>query len=321
MKRTFLKYFFILALLPGLFLTSCKEDDNKSGQDNPVFETLQNYLVTNNMDLNQVIMTEEHGKFATKSLDGKYIIDIRSAEHFEAEHLDGAVNSTLGNILEAAKSSGGKPILVVCYTGQTAARAVVALRLSGYPKAALLKWGMAGQGGTHADKWTSKIGDAALNHANWNNEASVLPSTYNAPVLYTTATDGAAILKERVQAMLTKTDWSVGNTDVLATPGDYQINNYFSETDWNGFGHIKGAYRLNPLTLNGSQVFNLDPNETIVTYCYTGQTSSIITAYLHVLGYEKAKSLVFGMNGMQHSHSQWTDNTAITGNRWDPAAL
>jgi rhodanese-related sulfurtransferase len=320
MKRTFLKYFFILALLPGLFLTSCKEDNDSNGVDNPAFETLQNYLVTNNMDLNEIINTPEHGKFATKAIDGKYIIDIRSAADFNTAHLDGAVNSTLGNIIETAKGSGGKPILIVCYTGQTAARAVVALRLSGYPKAALLKWGMAGTGGDHAVKWTSKIGDAALNHANWNNEAPALPSTYNAPILYTTATDGAEILKERVQAMLENTAWTVGNADVLAAPENYQINNYFSETDWNGFGHLKGAYRLNPLTLDGSQIFNLDPNETIVTYCYTGQTSSIITAYLHVLGYEKAKSLVFGMNGMQHSHSQWTDNTAITGNRWDPAA-
>lgn len=318
--KKLMKYFFILALVPTLFLTSCKEDDDVTGVENPAFETLQTYLVASDMDLNQVISTTEHGKFATKTIDGKYIIDIRSAEDFTAGHLDGAVNSTLGNILETAKGAGGKPILVVCYTGQTAARGVVALRLSGYPKAALLKWGMAGQGGESAASWTNKIGDAALGHANWNNEAPALPSTYNAPVLYTTATDGAEILKERVQAMLSNPDWKATNADVLANPENYQINNYFNEADWNGFGHIKGAYRLNPLTLNESQVFNLDPNQTIITYCYTGQTSSIITAYLHVLGYEKAKSLLFGMNGMQHSHSQWTDNSNITGNRWNPAA-
>ncbi|MGZ2369779.1 rhodanese-like domain-containing protein [Ancylomarina sp. YFZ004] len=311
--KKFTKFLVILALLPMLFLSSCKEDDDATGVDNPAFEALQTYLVDNQMDLNQVISTTENGKFATKTLADKYIIDIRSAADFTTGHLDGAVNSTLGNILETAKAANN-PILVVCYTGQTAARAVVALRLSGYPKAALLKWGMSGQGNT--GPWDSNIGDAAKDHANWTNDAPVNPSTYPAPVLYTTATEGAAILKERVQAMLENTAWSVKNPDLLSTPSNYQINNYFSEGDWNAFGHFKGAHRLNPLTLNGSQVFNLDPNQTIVTYCYTGQTSSIITAYLHVLGYDKAKSLLFGMNGLQNTHSQWIDNAAITGNQW-----
>jgi len=311
--KKFTKYFLLIALIPALFLTSCKEDDDVAGVENPAFETLQTYLVDSNMDLNQIISTEENGKFATKTIEGKYILDIRSEADFTTNHLDGAVNTTLGGILDAA-ASADKPILVVCYTGQTAARAVVALRLSGYPKAALLKWGMSGQGAP--GPWNSNIGDAAVGHANWTNDAPVNPSTFPAPILYTTATEGSAILKERVQAMLENTAWSVKNPDVLATPGNYQINNYFSEGDWTGFGHFKGAHRLNPLTLNGSQVFNLDPNQSIVTYCYTGQTSSIITAYLHVLGYDKAKSLLFGMNGLQNSHSQWTDNTAITGNRW-----
>jgi len=311
--KKFTKFLVLLALLPMLFLSSCKDDNDVTGVDNPAFETLQSYLVDNQMDLNQIISTTENGKFATKTIEGKYIIDIRSKADFDAKHLDGAVNSTLGNILEAAKLAD-KPILIVCKTGQTAGRAVVALRLSGYPKAALLKWGMSGQ--DVSGPWDSNIGDAALGHANWTDDAPVNPSTFPAPVLYTTKTEGAEILKERVQAMLDNTAWSVANSAVLASPENYQINNYFSETDWNGFGHFKGAYRLNPLTLNGSQVFNLNPAEEIVTYCYTGQTSSIITAYLHVLGYDKAKSLLFGMNGLNNSHTQWTENTNITGNRW-----
>jgi rhodanese-related sulfurtransferase len=316
--KKLLKYFFILALIPALFLTSCKEDDDIIPVDNAAFEALENYLVANDMDLNQIISTETYGKFATKTIDGKYILDIRSSVDFDANHLTGAVNTSLGNILTAAQSAD-KPILVVCYTGQTAARGVVALRLSGYPDAALLKWGMAGQG-VQSEKWTNNIGDAALGHANWNNDAPVATTTFAAPSFQTAATTGEAILAERVNAMLTMSGWGVTNADVLATPENYQINNYFSETDWTGFGHIKGAHRVSPLTLAGDQIFTMDPSKVNVTYCYTGQTSSIITAYLHVLGYTNAKSLLFGMNGMQHSHSQWTDNASITTNRWDPAA-
>jgi rhodanese-related sulfurtransferase len=36
-----------------------------------------------------------------------------------------------------------------------------------------------------------------------------------------------------------------------------------------------------------------------IIYCYTGQTSAHVAAYLRVLGYD-AKSLVFGVNAMAH---------------------
>ena len=66
-------------------------------------------------------------------------------------------------------------------------------------------------------------------------------------------------------------------------------------------GHIAGAYRISPLTLAGNEYKALDPTKTIVTYCWTGQTSALVTAYLNVLGYD-AKSLKFGTNGMIYSN-------------------
>ncbi len=41
----------------------------------------------------------------------------------------------------------------------------------------------------------------------------------------------------------------------------------------------------------------LPTDKTIVVYCYTGQTSANMAAYLQVLGYD-AKSLLFGASGM-----------------------
>jgi 3-mercaptopyruvate sulfurtransferase SseA len=35
--------------------------------------------------------------------------------------------------------------------------------------------------------------------------------------------------------------------------------------------------------LSVGEINNLDPSKTVVTYCWTGQTSSMITAYLNVL--------------------------------------
>jgi rhodanese-related sulfurtransferase len=50
----------------------------------------------------------------------------------------------------------------------------------------------------------------------------------------------------------------------------------------------------------------LPTNKTIVVYCYTGQTSSHLAAYLRLLGYD-AKTLMFGTNGMIY------DNMVATG--------
>ena len=89
--------------------------------------------------------------------------------------------------------------------------------------------------------------------------------------------------------------------------GIYFINNYFSEADYTAFGHIDGAYRINPLTLAGKEYNNLDASKEVVTYCYTGQTSAVISAYLNVLGYD-AYSLKFGMNGLWNLNPAWVTN-------------
>jgi rhodanese-related sulfurtransferase len=55
-------------------------------------------------------------------------------------------------------ASATKPILVVCYTGQSAGHAVVALRLSGYSDAKVLKWGMSGWRSDLAGPWEGNSG-------------------------------------------------------------------------------------------------------------------------------------------------------------------
>ena len=47
-------------------------------------------------------------------------------------------------------------------------------------------------------------------------------------------------------------------------------------------------------------------------YCYTGQTSANMAAYLRVIGYN-AKSLLFGANGMIYDD--------MTGGKWSDAAI
>lgn len=222
-----------------------------------------------------------------------YILDIRSATDFAAGHIANAVNTTLADILTAAGNANGHKIAVVCYTGQTAAHAVVALRFSGYADAVVMMWGMSSWD-AGLDKWTANCGDPAAASGNWQAASGSLANNinYGDPVITSTKTTGAELLAEGVANLLAGGLNKITNADVLADPTQYFINNYWAEADVTTYGHIKGAYRINPLTLAGDEYkFLPTDGKTIVTYCWTGQTSSMMTAYLKVIGYN-AKSLL-----------------------------
>ena len=312
-------YFLALFLIPVLSLTSCdRGDDPTEGEvvATPSFELMADYMVQNNLDINNILTNQDGDKFVVGApaeadlaafLDKYYIMDIRSSEVFLTSHINGAQNVAFSDILTAA-ASATKPILVVCYSGQTACYATALLRLYGYPKTQALKWGMSGWNSSTAGSWNNNISNIAETSPNWTYAAAPANVSFKDPVISTTLTDGELILKERVEAVVAEGFKGVNPGDVLNNPGGYFINNYFSEADYSGFGHISSAYRILPLTLADDSYKSLDPEaNTLVTYCYTGQTSAVLSAVLRVLGYNAA-SLKFGMNGLYHDNPAWKSN-------------
>jgi rhodanese-related sulfurtransferase len=303
--KTFKRVLIWIAILPLVVVIGCKDNDPAPANDN--FTTLTEYMVANNMDISDVVSgwitaAPSSVNDVPAFVSSYYIMDIRSADAYAAGHIEGAVNTTLGKIVDDA-TSVTKPILVVCYTGQTAAHATVALRLSGHPDAKVLMWGMSGWRSDLSSSWTGNSGDngnVGVGNSNWVTTSTETPQTFDVPAWTTTSTDPAEMLKERVTYMTTKGFQGIGASDVLATPSNYFINNFWSEADVTKYGHIANAYRINPLTIANNEIKNLDPTKTVVTYCWTGQTSSMVTAYLTVLGYD-AKSLKFGANSMIYS--------------------
>ncbi|RQV98987.1 MAG: rhodanese-like domain-containing protein, partial [Calditrichaeota bacterium] len=139
------------------------------------------------------------------------------------------------------------------------------------------------------------------------------------PTLSSGKTTGPEILADRVQTMLSNGFKGVSAATVLANPDNYYIVNYFSEADYLGQGgcppgHITGATQYTPkASLKTSAALNTLPtDEPIVVYCWTGQNSSQVAAWLNILGYE-AYSLTFGVNGMVHDQ--------LTANKWSQAAI
>ncbi|HEY3295342.1 MAG TPA: rhodanese-like domain-containing protein [bacterium] len=71
-------------------------------------------------------------------------------------------------------------------------------------------------------------------------------------------------------------------------------------------GHIPGAVHWDYTSLTNPANRGLLPaNKKIVVYCYAGQTSSLVTAYLNLMGYD-AYNLKWGMSG-------WTTDTSVVG--------
>lgn len=315
--KKFLKFAFLFLIVPSVILTSCKDDDDDTTtpdrQTDTEFQTLKIYLVSNNMDLDDIL----NGWIISAAdvntnLNDYYVLDIRSATAYTDGHIPGAVNCAYADVLDSAANVGdGQTIVVACYSGQTAGHAVCALRLSGYSTAKVLMWGMSGWH-TSLDSWSGACN--TISSSNWMDApGSIVEATaeYADPDITETG-DGAAILEARVEALLSGSLRGVTGADVLDAPQNYFINNYWEATDVTTYGNIAGAYRIKPLTLAGEEYIHLDPSKDVVTYCWTGQTSSVITAYLYVLGYN-SHSLKNGANSMIY------DN--LTGHKWDASSI
>jgi rhodanese-related sulfurtransferase len=231
-----------------------------------------------------------------------YIIDIRSEADFTAGHIENAVNVAAGNILDHVSGinmADYTKVAVVCYTGQTAGWATSICRLMGYDKVFSMKWGMCSWHADFAGKWTSNIGNTYASQ--FTGTATAKNATGNLPSLNTGQSEGMDILNSRVASVLAEgfSAAKVSNAEVFGNLDGYYIVNYWPEAQYLDPGHIPGATQYTPkqsIKLS-ADLTTLPTDKPIAVYCYTGQTSAFMAAYLRILGYN-AKSLLFGANGM-----------------------
>ncbi len=290
------------------------DDDDATADDDDAadeFEMLTATLAAEDLDLPAVLTEWIIGPDALfdAGVENYFIMDIRTADlyfpdtpDFEDGHVPGAHSVPLADVVtyEAEHNAANLPVVVVCYTGQTAGHAVVALRLSGV-QAKVLKWGMSGWH-SDFDIWSGMTGNAALDHVgSWTTDAP--PAALDLaerPLLDTGAADGAGVLAARIDGAVLDGFNKIAAGDVLAAPADYQVVNFWALEDWDHYGHIDGAYQIAPGELSLDTLSLLDPSETIVIYCWTGQTGSMVAAWLNVLGYD-ARDLTFGANSMVYA--------------------
>ena len=256
-----------------------------------------------------------------------YIIDIRSSEAWDTAHINTAVNVAAGEVLNHVETQGlatDAKIVVVCYSGQTASWATLILRIMGYNNAYALKFGMCSWNEVFAGSWNGNIG--SMYTSQFTSDATAKGATGDMPALATGKTTGQEILEIRADAVLAEgfSAAAVTNQAVYADLNNYYIVNYWGESDYTGIGHIAGAMQYTPgeSIKTTADLKTLPTDKTIVVYCWTGQTSAFLTAYLRLLGYD-AKSLKFGANGMIYddlpSHT-WGAGAIGTNDYWIPGS-
>ncbi|MGC9341357.1 MAG: rhodanese-like domain-containing protein, partial [Bacteroidales bacterium] len=283
---------YLLGFIFALFcVTACEKDDEKVVNE---AEVLAEYLASTdsplmkdyvNTELPSIISATE---LRTLNTAGEaHIIDIRAAADFETGHIPNAVNVAVPGILthmESINTGDYTKIAVVCYSGQTAGWVTSLLRLMGYDNVFSLKWGMSSWHDDFASPWKGNVSN--MYSSQFTSDATAKASQGEMPELSTGFENGQDILEARVQAVLTEgyDPAKISKTEVFNNLDDYYIVNYWPADQYSDPGHVPGAVQYTPkqdLKVD-VDLKTLPTDKTIVVYCYTGQTSSFMAAYLRL---------------------------------------
>ncbi|MGY0373998.1 rhodanese-like domain-containing protein [Clostridium sp. JNZ J1-5] len=234
-----------------------------------------------------------------KANENIFVLDIRQADVYGKGHIKGAVNLPWGIAISdnLEKLPKDKPIMVYCYTGQTAGQTVALLNMAGFnAKSVNLGW----------DLGISKVpGVEAVTETKENTlpadakKVEINPEIKNAIAKY------YAGLKDVKGTTYASYKISEDDAKKLLDAKDPKIV-FLSIRSAEDFakGHIEGALNI-PWGKGMETKFNTLPKDKkIIVYCYTGQTAGQTVAGLKLLGYD-AVSLNGGMGTKANAPSGW----------------
>ena len=308
------KFLSVLLGLSLIVMMSCSSDDNPT-EPVPTVKEFDQLAEAGDAYFTSYVNIAGHGVNTSMSAvfdlltdadvgNDPFIIDWRSADDFAAKHISGAVNISLGQLVAKVEDGtipNNKTIVNVCYTGQTASIATATLNLMGFD-AQNLKYGMCGVTNnvtivTKTDRWDAAV---ASDEYTLNKVAVSDPTVvFDFPTISTGKSSVVDIIKGQFANVTA--GWGVSFSDLITNKEDYFIINYWPKAEYDDPGHIEGAYQYTPkVDFNMDQKLKYLPtNKKIAVYCYTGQTSAQVTAYLRLLGYD-AYSVLYGVNGMAY---------------------
>ena len=299
--------YFLSILLLTFLVSSCEKDEKTINESQVLVEYLESaesplmkdYV---NTDMPAIMTATD---FKSLNETGQvYIIDIRAVADFATGHILNAHNVAVKDVLTHIKALDLTPytkVAMVCYSGQTAGYVTTILRVLGYDKVFSLKWGMSSWNVQFASAWKSAVASGNAYASQFVSTATEKGVQGSLPVLSTGFSTGQDILEARATELLTAgfDPAKVTKQTVFDNLAGYYIVNYWPAAQYTDPGHIPGAIQYTPKESIKLLVDlkTLPTNKPIAVYCYTGQTSAALVAYLRLLGYD-AKSILFGCNGM-----------------------
>lgn len=309
-----------LLLISSALLTSftglSQSNESPNFSSNDEFEILVNHFESNNNFINTLSPAIIPADEVKKNMKNpKYhLIDIRSDSWFENAHIKGAANVKAENLLSYFESSINPKdfdkIVLICYSGQSAAYFTGLLRLAGYENVFNMNWGMSSwREDFAATAWTKNSSDAFIGKLEIKENSKNEKGAH--PILNTGKTDASEILKARLGEVfaIPYKEYIVKAEDAFTTPNDYYIVNYW-ENDKYINGHLPTAiqYQPNESLATATDLFTLPSNKKILVYGSTGQETAYVLAYLNVLGYDTA-NLAYGANSFM--------NSTLNKNNWE----
>ena len=308
MKKTFFFLSVLSISATALFSSFISVDNAINGtSSNPPneFEILLNYLETNNAFVDgeslPIVMADE----VKKNMKNPkfHVIDIRNEGWFEYGHIKNAANVKAEDLLTYFESTINPvdfdKIVLVCYSGQSAAYYSSLLKIAGHNNVYSMKWGMS--------SWREDFADNAWNKNIKNEYATKLETTEKStpgkgsyPILSTGKTEAKEILKARLETLFATPykEFIIKSTDVFENLTNYYVINYWKEDKCTG--HIPGTLHFQPDALSfTNDLLTLPANQKIVVYESTGQKAAYMVAYLNILGYDTS-NLAYGANSFMN---------------------
>ncbi len=225
-----------------------------------------------------------------------FILDIRQPDVYAEGHAKGAVNAPWGPALGDVFTQipAGKPVMVYCYTGQTAGQAVMTLNLAGFEAYSVnLGWNL----GISKVEGVEDVVETTANDFP-GTETTIDIDVLTAVKEYYSALASAEIknniiAENNLKDLLDAEDPSIYVLSIRSAE-------HYDE------GHIAGAANI-PWGPGMERSFaTLPKDKTIAVYCYTGQTAGQTVAGLRLLGYD-AVSLRGGMGMPVNQPQGWAN--------------
>lgn len=226
--------------------------------------------------------------------DSILIIDIRTAEDFEAGHIPGSVYADRGEVAGLmSRIPRDKPVFIACFTGQNAGYTTAYLRMAGFDNVTSLLFGI---NLGWIERGGFELEGTGMKHMDELAEVSS-PRTAEEEILWARAQEyGDEIAagqigfipldaQEELYADMQADPASVMFYDIrAATGGDHDFDKY----------HVEHSVNV-PFGRFGSVLDEIPTDIPVVVACYSGQTSAQTLGVLRMLGFGNARSLLYGV--------------------------